>query len=119
MPAPSPDWRAEEARNAATSRDINEWVLEADRADPSSIVAMHDYFCECSDEGCRQRIRLTDSEYEMVRSEAVRFMVAPTHENPEIDRVVAENERFSTVEMFYGEPARIARATDPRRVRVA
>lgn len=80
---------------------------------------MHDYFYECSDESCRQRIRLTDSEYEMVRSEAVRFAVAPTHENPEIDRVVAENERFATVEMFYGQPARVARITDPRRVRAA
>lgn len=119
MPTPGSDWRVEEARNAAASRDINEWTLEADRADPGSLVALHDYFCECSDESCRQRVRLTEPEYEMVRSEAVRFVVAPMHENPEIDRVVAENERFSTVEMFYGQPARIARATDPRRVTVA
>jgi hypothetical protein len=37
------------------------------------------------------------------------------HENPEIDRVLLENQRFATVEKFYGAPAKVARATDPRR----
>jgi hypothetical protein len=115
MPAQTTDWRVQEARNAAASREINEWTLEAGRSELRSDRSMHAYFCECSDARCRQRIDLTDPEYEVVRSEAVRFLIAPLHENPEIDRVVAENERYATVEMFYGEPARVARATDPRR----
>lgn len=76
---------------------------------------MHAYFCECSDAACRQRIDLTDPEYAVVRSEAVRFAITPLHDNPEIDRVVAEYERYAIVEVFYGEPALVARATNPRR----
>lgn len=44
-----------------------------------------------------------------MRAEAVRFAIALDHENPEIDRVVAENERFPTVDKFHGAAARIAR----------
>jgi len=42
-------------------------------------------------------------------------VIALNHENPEIDLVISENERFATVEKFYGVAARIARAADPRR----
>jgi hypothetical protein len=37
------------------------------------------------------------------------------HENPQIDSVLAENERFATVEKIAGLGATIARLTDPRR----
>jgi hypothetical protein len=37
------------------------------------------------------------------------------HENPEIDLVISENERFAAVEKLMGMPARIARAANPRR----
>ena len=40
---------------------------------------------------------------------------SPNHEDPEIDRVLFENERFATIEKFFGPGARIARSTDPRR----
>ena len=58
---------------------------------------------------------LTRGEYEAIRSQPLRFAIAVDHENPEIDRVVTENERYATVEKFYGAPMQIARATDPRR----
>jgi hypothetical protein len=54
-------------------------------------------------------------EYETIRAEPLRFAIALNHENPEIDRVVAENDRFATVDKFQGAPARIARDTYPRR----
>ena len=56
---------------------------------------------------------MTRQEYEAVRAVAVRFAIALNHENPEIDRVLFENERFATVEKFFG--AGIARSTNPRR----
>jgi hypothetical protein len=58
---------------------------------------------------------VTRHEYEGVRASGVRFVIALNHENPEIDLVISENERFATVEKFYGVAARIARAADPRR----
>ena len=76
---------------------------------------MDTYVCECGDAGCSAPIRLTRSEYEAIRSEPTRFALALNHENPEIDSLITENERFATIEKSFGTPSRIARASDPRR----
>ena len=70
---------------------------------------------ECSDHQCTEPIRLTRVEYELIRTDPIRFAVALHHENPEVDRVIEENERFATIDKFHGGPRRIARETDPRR----
>jgi hypothetical protein len=55
---------------------------------------------------CSEPIGLTRSEYEAVRAVPVRFAIALNHENPEIDRVLFENQRFATVEKFLGPERR-------------
>jgi hypothetical protein len=109
------DWRVQEARNETVFREMNEWTEEADDARLGLQRPMDAYLCECSDRRCAAAIRVTRREYEAVRASAVRFVIALNHENPEIDRVVAENERFATVEKFYGVAARVAIAANPRR----
>ena len=109
------DWRDQEATNQTVFREMNEWTEEANDARLGVERSMDVYLCECSDRRCTDPISLTRPEYEAVRAEAVRFAIALDHENPEIDRVLSENERFATVEKFYGTPARIARDSDPRR----
>jgi hypothetical protein len=76
---------------------------------------MGTFLCECGDAGCSAPIRLTRSEYEGHPEESTRFALARNHENPEIDTVIAENERFTTIERSFGGPSRIPRASDPRR----
>jgi hypothetical protein len=98
-----PDYREQEAKNETLFREMNEWTEEANDARPGPARLMDVYLCECSDRLCTER------------AVAVRFAIALNHENPEIDRVIVENERFATVEKFYGAGAEIARATDPRR----
>jgi hypothetical protein len=109
------DWREQEATNETVFRDMNEWTEEADDARLGLDRPNGMYLCECSDRRCTEPICLTRLEYEAVRAVSVRFAIALNHENPEIDRVLFENERFATVEKFFGAGARIARATDPRR----
>ena len=109
------DWREQEAVNQTVFREMNEWTEEDHDASEGLDRAMDIYLCECSDRRCTEPINLTRAEYEGVRAVAVRFALALNHENPEIDRVVAENARFATVDKFYGAPARIARESDPRR----
>jgi hypothetical protein len=94
---------------------MNEWTEESNDARPGPYAELAAYLCECSDRRCTEPISLTRDEYEAVRAVGVRFAIALDHENPEIDRVVSENERFATVEKFLGVGARIARAADPRR----
>lgn len=109
------DWRAEEATNQTIFREMNEWTEEVNDAQLGTGGPLDVYLCECSDARCTDPISLTRPEYEAVRAFAGRFAIAVDHENPEIDRVLSENERYTTVEKFYGAPLRIARDTDPRR----
>jgi hypothetical protein len=113
--APMVDWRDQEATNETVFREMNEWTLEANDARFGAERPPDVYLCECSDRRCTQPISLTRREYEAVRAVGVRFAIALDHENPEIEHVRAENDRFATVEKFLGSGARIARATDPRR----
>jgi hypothetical protein len=49
--------------------------------------------------------------YTAVRSEPTRFIVAPGHENLELERVVERHDRFFVVEKF-GTAGRIAERLD-------
>ena len=109
------DWRAQEAINQTIFREMNEWTQDDADAREGLERPMDTYLCECGDAGCSDPIRLTRSEYEDIRSEPTRFALALDHENPEIDSVVGENERFTTIEKSFGQASRIARASDPRR----
>jgi len=87
------------AQNEAAFRSINERIAEAaegflaDRED-----ARHEFLCECSDVDCLRRVALMLAEYEDLRRNDRRFVVAPEHELPEIEVVVERRERYWIVE---------------------
>jgi hypothetical protein len=54
--------------------------------------------CECSAEGCTERIMVGRDEYTAVREHPRRFLVCPGHEIPAIEIVVDANDRFLVVE---------------------
>ena len=103
-----------QARNETFFRLVNELTEDANDARVGIDRLYDEYLCECSNRGCRDPIRLTRREYEAVRSVPTWFAITLNHQNPEIDRVLGENERFATVEKLPGVGERIARATDPR-----
>lgn len=109
------DWREEQATNETVFRDMNEWTEDESDSRLGLDRPMDSYLCECSDKWCTEAISLTRSEYEAIRSVPNRFAIALNHENPEIDQVTSENQRFATVEKLFGIGMRIARATNPRR----
>ena len=108
------DWREQEAVNETVFREMNEWTMDA--LSEASVESLIDsYLCECSDRRCTDPIQLTRPEYEEVRAVPINFAIALNHENPEVDHVLAEHERFAVVEKVVPFAARIARASDPRR----
>lgn len=109
------DWREQAVRNQTTSREMNEWAEESFDARPRALGLLETYLCECSDGACTEPIQLTRQEYEDVRAVPVRFALALNHEDPQIDVVVSENDRFAVADKFYGLGRKIARATNPRR----
>ena len=107
------EWRDEEARARGVFREVNEQVRELHRifGEDGRVAS---FVCECGNDACTQPITLKCTEYEAIRAHARRFLVAPNHENPEVERVVDENGLFAVVETFVGEASRIAEDTDPR-----
>jgi hypothetical protein len=100
------------ARNEALLREVNERIEKLTEpfagSDPIGFV------CECVDTTCARHVELTRADYEAVRSTARRFVVAPDHDEPEVENVVERHRGYIVVEKI-GAGARVADATDPRR----
>jgi hypothetical protein len=58
------------------------------------------FYCECSDENCRQRIKLKPSEYERLHKNPRQFITLPGHQAPNIERVEKKTKKFNVVEKF-------------------
>lgn len=92
-------------------REVNERIEDVARLHGADDAL--DFLCECGRRDCLAAIGLSREEYESVRAEPDRFLVAPGHEEPDIERVVSETERFFVVEKT-GEAGAFAEASDPR-----
>src|SRR6266568_9116314 len=91
------DWLEQEVMNEVKTRRRNEWIEETNDSYDAHAAA-DDYACECSDAGCTTTISLTRIEYEAVRGDGTHFAIAVNHENPMVDRVVSESERYAVVQ---------------------
>lgn len=108
------DWREREVANETRARDLNE-MEDGILRHMGNSGANNRYICECSDASCMATVTLSQEEYEQVRGNGVRFVIALDHEHPELDALISEHEGFAIVQKLPGLPARLARASDPRR----
>jgi hypothetical protein len=100
------------ARNESRFRDIND-RLERGLRQVRHMPERLEFICECGDRDCQALIALTLDEYEAVRRDSRRFAVVPGHVFPDIERIVARNDRYEVVEK-HGAAVPIADETDPR-----
>jgi hypothetical protein len=100
------------ARNETLFREVNERIKQVNAA--LATVEATDFLCECGDESCTQPISLTLAEYEAVRAEGTQFAVVTGHVVPDVEHVIASNERYSVVAKTDPDAVRIAEAEDPR-----
>ena len=99
------------ATTEALFRDVNERIAEsAERFEASET----DFVCECSDANCTHRVTASLAEYEQVRAEPTTFLVAPGHEEDDIEHVVSDRGRFRVVEKFRAVMRRIVVRLDTR-----
>ena len=96
--------------NEALFREINERI-EAGRwpGDDGNPA----FLCECARLGCNVLVELTIGEYEHIRGEARRFVLAPGHELPEAERVVERHPAYVVVGK-HGVAGTVAEESDPR-----
>jgi hypothetical protein len=100
-------------QNEAIFREVNERLRELGEGF-SLVTDTSDFVCECADAACTDRIQLSLSEYEEVRSDPKWFFVVPGHELVEFERVIAQHGSYLIVEKLPGGPAGIAIREDPR-----
>jgi hypothetical protein len=95
------------ARNQVVFREVNERIAELTGL--LNATGFNLFICECSDPGCAESLEITSGEYEAVRADGARFVIANGHETPEVEQVVDGNRRFIVVENT-GAAAEIAHA---------
>ena len=100
------------ARNETLFRSVNENI---EQSAVSGQIDDHvfEFFCECSNLDCTLLLPMTLSEYEEVRADPRQFLVAPGHELPEIEAVVASKSAYQVV-LKVGEAAEFVAERDPR-----
>jgi hypothetical protein len=100
------------ARNEAATREINEGIERAHQAGPTPDHVR--IVCECGRLECDRVLAITLAEYESVRADPRQFVVARDHVMADVERVVAETDRYAVVTKRAGTPAAVAVEEDPR-----
>jgi hypothetical protein len=85
------------AQNEDVFREINE-SIDAVAFSQGPDHHRYEFFCECSDLNCVDRLSLTLQEYAFARADPSRFVVAKGHVMDEIENVVDEAEDHAFVE---------------------
>jgi hypothetical protein len=98
------------ANNQAVFREVNESIESGRWPGENSPVAFR---CECAQLGCDVMIEVPIREYERVRANPRRFLVATEHHLPEVETLVEVFEDYLVVEK-RGEAGRAAEESDPR-----
>jgi hypothetical protein len=92
-------------------RDANERIEYA--AATVGHVGRRPFICECSLDGCVERIEVESAVYDEVRGHKARFLTLPGHEIAAIEVIVERNEEYQIVEKT-DRFAEIAASGNPR-----
>lgn len=105
-----------QVENEVVFRRSNEQVLNGLKeleqlAEKEGYVGLPDkddipvhFFCECSDENCRERIILKPSEYDELHNNKRHFVIKPNHEVLEIETVIRKTPDYTVVEKRIDPP---------------
>jgi hypothetical protein len=99
--------------NEAVFREVNERISDLGEQFGLEDQPL-DLVCECGDPTCVERISMSRAEYEELRSDATHFAVHGRHVQPDVEDVVDRRQGYLVVRKREGEPAEVARETDPR-----
>jgi hypothetical protein len=99
--------------NEALFREVNERLKDLNETF-GAVTNRIELVCECADPGCADRLTLSVREYEQLRAEPDLFVIAPGHAAPHVEEVIAAGDGWEIVHKNPGDPAKLARATDPR-----
>jgi hypothetical protein len=95
------------SRNEAVYRAVNREIEHASEELGEGPRDRLEVICECGQDGCAETLDLTVQEYDDAHVQPDRFVVAPGHEDEQIEHVVKRTERYLVVDKF-GAAERVA-----------
>jgi hypothetical protein len=101
------------SRNEAMFRSVNREIEQASEQSGDGQQDRIEVICECGQDGCSETLDLTVAEYDDAHGQRDRFVIAPGHEDEQIEVVVTRTERYLVVDKF-GEAERVAEAEERR-----
>lgn len=105
--------KAKKAQNEAVFRDANEQLAQFAVSNVDDARGVVPFLCECDRTDCTEVVLVTIPEYERVRADSRRSVMVRGHDNPEIEEVVEETDRFVVSEKF-GLAAQVYEELDAR-----
>jgi len=84
------------ASNEAAYRHINERIRRFEESGDHRLPMT--FLCECAEGACLDHVQIDLEDYRRVRKDALRFIIAPEHDAPEMERVVERQPHYWVVE---------------------
>jgi hypothetical protein len=100
-------------RTKALFREVNERLRDLSVSLGDGRLDSCELLCECGDDHCFAKLKVSAAEYERVRSDGTQFVVKPGHELLDVDEVVSRANGYWIVRKRT-EAAEIAEQHDPR-----
>jgi len=92
------------AENEVIYREVNQNIQQfLDEVDHRNHAVS--FYCECSREDCRKRIKLTTKEYGKLHQNNRQFIVIDRHEVAEVEKIIKHCDGFNVVEKFISTPS--------------
>jgi hypothetical protein len=99
------------AKTESRFRNVNERLAQSAE---SVGLQEAELVCECADPDCGHSIATPLDEYERVRADGARFLLAPEHQEQKHEQVIESRPGYRIVEKLKGVGA-AARRLNPRR----
>ena len=101
------------SQNEAMYRAVNREIEQVAEESGEDSRGRLEVICECGRDGCSETLDLSVDEYDDAHRERDRFVIAPGHEDDEIEQVVKRAKGYLVVDKF-GEAERVAEAEERR-----
>jgi hypothetical protein len=93
-----PPREAREIRDEALFREVNAHIADLEERvgmEPAEVLPL---LCECVRTRCSTPIEVDPTTFDRVRENPLRFLVAPGHEQPEVESIVERRPGYFIVE---------------------
>jgi hypothetical protein len=104
-------WEQRAARNESLFREVNENIARLE-ARHGATTAEPVFLCECANADCTDHLSVEPEVYARVREQPRQFLVLPSHEDPQLERVVERQRGYLIVEKI-GVAGEVAEQTQP------